>query len=205
MVSLPEELFQETYGKVKKLIVTKKLAPGQLITQHRLSHTLNIKDDTIPVVLLQLQEESLLVGTLTNGLTVRELGEQDISDMFDCRIALETMTVKLFTRNASQSRIDDLRNLLVPFEKGPQNAYVFHKIDRYFHEYIAKNCGNRMLYELFKTAKILPFMDLVGLVRPLKLIMQEHLDLVSAMHHRDEEMAVRAIQIHLENARKSHI
>jgi DNA-binding GntR family transcriptional regulator len=62
-----------------------------------------------------------------------------------------------------------------------------------------------MLYELFKTAKILPFMDLVGLVRPLKLIMQEHLDLVSAMHHRDEEMAVRAIQIHLENARKSHI
>jgi DNA-binding GntR family transcriptional regulator len=157
------------------------------------------------VVLLQLQEESLLVGNLTNGLTVRELGEQDISDMFDCRIALETMTVKLFTRNASQSRIDDLRNLLVPFEKGPQNAYVFHKIDRYFHEYIAKNCGNRMLYELFKTAKILPFMDLVGLVRPLKLIMQEHLDLVSAMHHRDEEMAVRAIQIHLENARKSHI
>jgi len=202
MVSLPEELFQEIYGKVKKLIVTKKLAPGQLITQHRLSHTLNIIDDTIPVVLLQLQEESLLVGTLTNGLTLRELCEQDISEMFDCRIALETMTVKLFTRNASQSRIDDLRNLLVPFENGPQNAYVFHKIDRYFYKYIAKNFRNRMLYELFKTSKILPFIDLV---RPLKLIMQEHLYLVSAMHHRDEEMAVQEIQTHLDNARKSHI
>jgi DNA-binding GntR family transcriptional regulator len=35
--------------------------------------------------------------------------------------------------------------------------------------------------------------------------MQEHLDLVSAMHHRDEEMAVQAIQTHLDNARKSHI
>ncbi|WP_339836227.1 FCD domain-containing protein [uncultured Maribacter sp.] len=205
MVSIPEELFQETYGKVKKLIVTKKLAPGQLITQHRLTHTLNIKNDTIPVVLLQLQEESLLVGTLQNGLEVRELCEREISEMFECRIALETMTVKLFTRNASQSKIDDLRNLLVPFEKGPQNAYVFHKIDRYFHEFIAKNCGNRKMYELFKTAKILPFMDLVGLVRPLKIIMQEHLNIVSAMHHRDEDMAVKAIQLHLENARKSHI
>ena len=30
MVSLPEEIFQDTYGKVKKLIVTKKLVPGQL-------------------------------------------------------------------------------------------------------------------------------------------------------------------------------
>lgn len=205
MVSLPEEIFQETYGRVKKLIVTKKLVPGQLITEHRLSHTLNIKDDTIPVVLLQLLQESLLVGSLDNGLTVRELSEQEIAEMFDCRMAIETMTVKLFTQNASQSKIDDLRNLLVPFEKGPQNAYVFYKIDRYFHEFIARNCGNRTLYELFKSAKILPFMDLVGLNRPLKTIMQEHLDIVSAMHQRDEEKAVRSIAVHLENSKRSHL
>ena len=116
MVSLPEDIFQETYGKVKKLIVTKKLSPGQLVTEQRLSHTLKISDDSIPIVLSQLREESLLVGTFESGLTVRELSEQEISEMFDCRIALETMTVKLFTRNASQSKIDDLRNLLVPFE-----------------------------------------------------------------------------------------
>ena len=205
MVSLPEEIFQETYGRVKKLIVTKKLVPGQLITEHRLSHTLNIKDDTIPVVLLQLRQESLLVGSLDNGLTVRELSEQEIAEMFDCRMAIETMTVKLFTQNVSQSKIDDLRNLLVPFEKGPQNAYVFYKIDRYFHEFIARNCGNRTLYELFKSAKILPFMDLVGLNRPLKTIMQEHLDIVSVMHQRDEEKAVRRIAVHLENSKKSHL
>ncbi|TLP75407.1 GntR family transcriptional regulator [Maribacter sp. ACAM166] len=205
MVSFSEDIFQETYGKVKKLIVTKKLTPGQLITQQRLSHTLNIKDETIPVVLQQLQEESLLVGKLDNGFAVRELSEQDICEMFDCRLALETMTVKLFTLNVPQSKIDDLRNLLVPFEKGPQNVYVFHKIDRYFHEFIAKNCGNRIMYELFKSAKILPFMDLVGLARPLNAILQEHLNIVSAMHQRDEEMAIRAIQLHLQNTKKSHI
>ena len=205
MVSLPEEVFQETYGKVKKLIVTKKLAPGQLITEHRLSHTLNIKDDTIPVVLLQLKQENLLVGSLDSGLLVRELCEQEIAEMFDCRIALETMTVKLFTRNAPQSKIDDLRNLLVPFENGPKNNYVFYKIDRYFHEFIAKNCGNRTLYQLFKSAKILSFMDLVGLNRPLNEIMKEHINLVSAMHQRDEEQAVKIISLHLENAKKSHL
>jgi len=205
MVSLPEEVFQETYGKVIKLIVTKKLIPGQLITQHRLSHTLKIKDDTIPVVLQQLKQENLLVSTIDNGLAVRELCEQEILEMFDCRIALETMTVRLFTRYASQSKIDDLRNLLVPFEKGPQNGYVFYKIDRYFHEFIAKNCGNKMLYELFKSSKILPFMGLLGLARPLKEIMQEHLNLVSAMHQRDEELAVKTILLHLENTKRAHV
>ena len=53
--------------------------------------------------------------------------------------------------------------------------------------------------------KILPFMDLVGLNRPLKTIMQEHLDIVSAMHQRDEEKAVRSIAVHLENSKRSHL
>ncbi|MEP2278671.1 GntR family transcriptional regulator [Maribacter sp.] len=205
MVSLPEEIFKETYGKVKKLIVTKNLVPGQLITQHRLSHTLNIQDDSVPVVLLQLKQESLLVGSLDNGLSVRELSEQEILEMFDCRIALETMAVKLFTKNAPQSKIDDLRSLLVPFENGPKNGYVFYKIDRYFHEFIIKNCGNKTLYEMYKSAKILPFMDLMGLNRPLHLILKIHLDLVSAMHHRDENKAVEILSMNLENAKKSHI
>ncbi|SIP98036.1 GntR family transcriptional regulator [Maribacter ulvicola] len=205
MVSLPEEIFQETYGKVKKLIVTKKLVPGQIVTERRLSHILNINDDTLPLVLLQLRQENLLVGNFENGLSVRELCDQEIAEMFDCRMAIENMTVKLFTRNASQSKIDDLRNLLVPFEKGPENRYVFYKIDRYFHEYIAKNCGNRTIYQLFKSANILPFMDLIGLNRPLKSIMQEHLNLISAIHQRDEAEAVKMISFHLENTKKSHV
>ncbi|MGC1514892.1 MAG: GntR family transcriptional regulator [Maribacter sp.] len=204
MVSHLEEVFQETYGKIKKLIITKKLMPGEMITQQRLSHTLNIEETVLPIVLQQLQEESLLIPLSDTGLTVRELSEQDISELFECRMALETMTVKLFTLHASQSKIDDLRSLLVPFEKGPQNRYVFHKIDKHFHEYIAKHCGNRKLYELFKVAKILPYMDLIGLVRPLHLILQEHLNIVSAMHQRDEKLAVNAILVHLENTKKSH-
>ncbi|WP_291959622.1 GntR family transcriptional regulator [Maribacter sp.] len=204
MVSLPEEIFQDTYGKVKKLIVTKKLVPGQLITEHRLSHTLSIKDDTVPVVLLQLRQESLLVGSLDNGLSVRELCEQEIREMFDCRIALETMAVRLFTQNAPQSKIDDLRSLLVPFESGPKNGYVFYKIDRFFHEFIIKNCGNRTLYDMYKTAKIASFMDLVGLNRSLNKILEGHLNLVSAMHHRDCKKAVEILTVNLEKAKKSH-
>lgn len=205
MVIQPEELYQETYGKVIKLIVTKKLAPGQLITKERLRHSLQVTDDVLPIVLQQLQKESLLIDVPDNGLMVRELSEEDISQMFDCRMALETMTVKLFARNAPQSKIDDLRNLLVPFEKGPKNGYVFYRIDRYFHEYIAKHCGNLLLYKLFKSAKILPFMDLLGLIRPLDDILQEHLNIVSALHHRDEKMAIKAIQAHLEKTKQAHL
>lgn len=205
MISQKEELYQDVYGKLKKWIVTKKLTPGQVIEQQQLSLSLEVELEAISFVLKQLQEEYLLVSTSCDGLMVRALSEQEISQMFDCRIALETMTVRLFTQNAPQSKIDDLRSLLIPFEKGPQNAYVFQKIDRHFHEHIAKHCGNPMLYDLFKKAKILAFIDLMGLVRPLNHILMEHLDIVSAIHHRDEELAARRISDYLERTRIAHL
>ncbi len=205
MINQKGEVYQDIYGKLKKLIVTKKLTPGQLIVQQRLSLSLNVEVESISFVLNQLQEEFLLVGTASDRLMVRELSEQEISQMFDCRIALETMTVRLFTQNAPQSKIDDLRSLLIPFENGPHNAYVFQKIDRHFHEHIAKYCGNPMLYDLFKKARILAFMDLIGLVRPLNQILREHLDIISAIHHRDEELAAYKIADYLEKTRIAHL
>lgn len=205
MINQKEELYQDIYGKLKKWIVTKKWTPGQVIEQQQLSLSLEVELEAISFVLKQLQEEDLLVATCGDGLMVRALSEQEISQMFDCRIALETMTVRLFTQNAPQSKIDDLRSLLIPFEKGPQNAYVFQKIDRHFHEHIAKHCGNPFLYDLFKKAKILAFIDLMGLVRPLNHILMEHLDIVSAIHHRDEELAARRISDYLERTRIAHL
>lgn len=53
MLSQIEERYQETYWKVKKLIVTKRSKPRQFITEQTLSQILSIKDDCIAIVLLQ--------------------------------------------------------------------------------------------------------------------------------------------------------
>jgi len=205
MLPTEEEIYAEVYGKIKKLIVTKKMMPGELITNERLTYTLDISDNVLSVALNQLLQETLLINEPDSGLMVRELSTDDIVQMFDCRIALEAMTVKLFTQNAPQSKIDDLRSLLVPFEKGPQSIYVFHRIDRLFHEFIAKHCGNNLLYRLFKSAKILPFIDLLGIERSMKSIVQEHLNVISAIHQRDVEGAMKAMIFHLENTKRNHL
>lgn len=51
--------------------------------------------------------------------------EFPLSGYFDCRVALETIAMKTFAKHADQAKIDDLCNLLVPFEKGPLSAKVF--------------------------------------------------------------------------------
>lgn len=136
-------------------------------------------------------------------IMVREVQTKEIIDILDCRIALETKAIKLFTLRAPQERIDDLRNLMVPFEKGPTNAHVFQKIDRIFHELIVRNCGNPILIDMFMKSNFWSALDLLGSTRCLKEILQEHLDIISAIHNRDSDKAVFLMEQHLDHCKSS--
>lgn len=152
-----------------------------------------------------LQVNGLVIAVPGEGFVIRNFCYQDIVDIFDCRIALETMAIKTFAKNADQARIDDLRNLLVPFEKGPLSPKVFQKINYHFHDIILANCGNTVAYELFDQAHIWVCMEVIGLKRPLKEILQEHLDMISAIHNRDSEKAVLLMRNHLENSKQAFL
>jgi len=185
------------------MIASKELAGGDLIEYASLSKQLHVGEKTLKKVLKLLQTDCLLIAVPEEGLVVRNFSYTDILEVFDCRIALETMAVEQFALIAPQSRIDDLRNLLVPFEKGPLSARVFQKINFHFHDIILANCGNRYLYELFDKGNLWLCMEVIGLRRPLKDILQEHLDMVSAIHQRDASKAVVLMQKHLNNSKQA--
>ena len=197
-----DELRQEAYTRVKKMIVTKKLIPGETILQERLCDMLGISIASLNEALEMLATESILVHSSLGRMKVRELSTTEILEIFDCRIALETKAIELFTRFASQERIDDLRNLLVPFEKGNCSATVFLKIDMHFHYLIIKNCGNQKLYDVYEQGNFLACMELIGLIEmPQKEILQDHLNIVSAIHQRDVDRAVVLMKRHIEKSK----
>lgn len=191
------------YTKFRKLIVTKGILPGEPICQTKLTKILNTNIDCLDLAIKKLCKETFITLNPSNEIVIREVGTKEIIDILDCRIALETKAIDLFTKSAPQARIDDLRNLMVPFEKGPQNAYVFQKIYRIFHELIVHNCGNDLLIKLFMQSKFWPSLELLGFTRPLMEILQEHLDIVSAVHNRDANKATDLMQHHLEQCKFS--
>lgn len=194
---------EEVYTQLRKLIVTKKLLPGAPIGQEELSQILKTNTDCLDLAVKKLRKEDMLTIDPNNSVNIKEVETKEILDILDCRIALETRAVTLFTLTASQERIDDLRNLMVPFEKGPKNAHVFQKIDRIFHELIINNCGNPRLIEMFMASNFWTALDLLGTTRSLKEILQEHLDIISAIHNRDAQKAASLMQKHLEHCKYS--
>ena len=200
-----EELTEQAYTQVKKMIFTKKLTPGEVIFQEDLSATLGIQSNLLNEALEKLATESILVPSSFGRMQVRALSTQEILETYDCRIILEAKATELFTKLASQEKRDDLRNLLVPFENGTCNANVFYKIDRYFHYLIVKNCGNQKLFELYQQGNFLSSMELIGLIDiPLEGVIQEHLDIISAIHQRDAKKASKLMARHIERTKEAY-
>lgn len=197
-----DELSKQAYKKVKQMIVSKKLLPGQKIVQEQLADRLGISRTPLRSALQMLEAESLIESIPRRGVVVREFSDTEIIEIYDCRIALESIAVHLFTEKASQSEIDKLANLLAPFKQVDIDAKAYQKADSEFHDLIIRNCGNGFLYNLFQKGNLLVCIDMIGLVRPPQETLQEHLDIVSAIHKRDADLANRLIREHLEKSKK---
>lgn len=192
-----------TYQSIKRMIASKQLVGGDRVSYGILGQRINADERAVRKALKQLQKEQLIIAVPREGLVVRNFSYLDVLEVFECRIALETMAIKQFALTAPQAKIDDLRNLLVPFENGPVSARVFQKINFHFHDIILTNCGNRNVSELFDKGNLWICMEIIGLKRPLKEILQEHLDMVSAIHQRDAAKAGLLMQKHLQNSKRA--
>ncbi len=197
-----DELSKQAYKKVKKMIVSKKLLPGQKIVQEQLADKLGISRTPLRSALQMLEAESLIKSIPRRGVIVREFSTTEIIEIYDCRIALESMATRLFTQRAAQSEIDRLRSLLLPFERGNIDAEAYQRADSEFHNSLIKNCGNEFLYNLFQKGNLLVCIDMIGLVRPPQETLEEHLDIVSAIRYRDADLAENLIKDHLDKSKQ---
>ncbi len=198
-----DELGKQAYKRVKQMIVSKKLVPGQKIVQEQLAAQLGISRTPLRDALQMLEAESLVESIPRRGVVVRKFSDEEIVEIYDCRIALESTAIRLFVECASESAIRSLGELMAPFKKGrPINEKAYQKADSKFHDTIIKNCGNRFLYNLFQKGNLLTCIDSIGLVRAPEETLQEHAVIIEAIEKRDVSTAVNAIQEHLEKSKR---
>ncbi|GAB5474696.1 MAG: GntR family transcriptional regulator [Maribacter sp.] len=197
-----DELSKQAYKKVKQMIVSRKLEPGQKIVQEQLADKLGISRTPLRAALRMLEAESLIESIPRRGVVVRQFSDAEIIEIYDCRIALESTAVRLFTEKASQSQVDRLHKVLSIFGKGTIDTRQYQQADSEFHDMIIKNCGNAFLYDLFQKGNLLGCIDRIGLVRTPEETLPEHLNIISAIHQRDVNLAEKLIKEHLEKSRQ---
>jgi len=196
------ELSAQAYKRVRAMIISKELAPGQKIVQDKLAETLGISRTPLRSALQMLEGEGLIVSIPRKGVIVKEFSDIEIVEIFDCRMALEGTAVRLFTNNAGPEEISELKKIFTPFLNGDIDNSLYQKADAKFHNTIMKGSGNGFLNRLFQQGNLLVCMDLIGLLRLPKETLSEHIAIIEAIEKRDADLAESLAKEHLNKTKQ---
>lgn len=187
------------YDRVKEMILSNELEAGQKIVQDKLADTLGISRTPLRNALNRLESEYLVESVPRRGVFVKQFGDREVVEIYDCRVALECMAITLFTETASDKDVDTLASIFLPFvnQKDPIDNTKYSKADLRFHETIIEKCQNDFLRKLVTQANLLSCIVRIGLVRPPEETLQEHLDIIEAVKQRDADKAEELCKVHL--------
>ncbi|MGB5818873.1 MAG: GntR family transcriptional regulator [Saonia sp.] len=196
------ELSSQAYETVRAMIISKELSPGQKIVQDKLAEDLGISRTPLRSALQMLEGEGLIESLPRKGVIVKEFKDEEVVEIYDCRMALEGTAIRLFTERASTKEVLDLRNMFTPFLKGDIDESVYSEVDGKFHDAIMEGCGNSFLHKIFQQSNLLVCIDLIGLLRSPKETLPEHMAIIDAIENRDADLAESLAKLHLDKTKQ---
>jgi DNA-binding GntR family transcriptional regulator len=197
-----ENLDQKAYLVLKKMIIERKLLPGDKIPQEKLARELGISRTPLVSAIKYLEHEKLVEAKPRRGYYVRFFSMQEMVSIFELREVLEGLAARRAARHITNPQIDQLNGFFSQFDPsldiGDYKAYS--KEDRSFHNFVVDVAAREFLKGILLTYNIISFsyqmISSEGLVRPPNETIHEHLSVIKAISDRDSEAAEDLMRLH---------
>lgn len=172
----------------------------------QLAEQLQVSRTPIREAMRQLQRDSLVTADAGGGLRVTTISLTDAAQLYDCRTALEQLSVQEACHHATVNQLEMLEKLVVRAEQlaeaspSQTQSSVMLELDYQFHRSIAESSGNlwlvTLLDQVFDKMALLRVQTTHHNPRVLE-IRSEHRQIFETIAQRDGSAAIRAIQLHL--------
>ncbi len=201
-----QSLQQQTYQALKQFILNGDLASGERIVETKLAQQLQVSRTPIREAIGQLKREKLIVSKPNGGFRVATLSIQDATQLYDCRIALEQLSVTDACEKIAPQQLEKLEMLVLEAEKllasdlSQTDPLKLLKIDYDFHHLIAESSTNQWLLTLLEQV-----FDKMALLRvqttkhnsQVLEIRLEHQQIYEAIANKNSDLAKATIKLHL--------
>ena len=197
-----ENLDQKAYLILKKMIIDRKLLPGDKIPQEKLARELGISRTPLVSAIKYLEHEKLVEAKPRRGYFVRFFSMQEMVSIFELREVLEGLAARRAARHITDPQIDRLNNFFQPFDPSADiiDYKAYSKEDRSFHNFVIGVGAREFLKSILLTYNIISFSYQVvsseGLVRPPSETIHEHLSVITAISNRDSDAAENLMRLH---------
>jgi len=199
---------EDAYNKIKGMIYSNQLAPGQKIIYNDLAKKLKIGVTPLIHALNRLEASDFVSYIPNKGYFLNEITIDEAYQLYEVREALEIYALPKVIENIEQINIDKIKNASKKYRNLGQVTVAADRdlflADAQFHLQLVEISGNDILYKLLKEIfeklylKYPPqYMDTAR----LKKIASEHRSLLESMARRDIVAATAITKYHIAQGR----
>ncbi len=201
-------LSSRAYDALKTLFQDGTYSPGDFLTEGELARRLKMSKTPVRTALVRLEVDGFVTVSPQQGIVVREPSFQEIIDLFDIRIALETFVVRRLAGNLTPEQTARLRQNLDGQARAARNLdnAAATELDTEFHLLLCGFLGNREITQVMQRLREKLHRIIMGiqLKSPNRIVegWREHEGIAESVNQgRGEQAAQRVVQ-HLEWGKK---
>ena len=204
MKSRERDLTGEACSRIKQMILSYDLRPGQKLEHQPLSDRLGMSRTPVREALGRLTEEGFVTRFPHKGYFVAEITEAEAKELFELREYLELYTVEKAIRNRTDADLKKLRKILDSYNDAISQGGVSRQmflVDENFHLKIAEIADSAMVKRILTTIfeKIIMKRAVEGISSLSGLSSyRRHLRILKAIEKRDVREARKQLREHVQ-------
>jgi DNA-binding GntR family transcriptional regulator len=188
-------LAEQAYRLLEEMLVTLRIAPGELLAEKDLVDIAGIGRTPVREAIQRLSSDGLLQVLPRKGLMVTPLRRSDLGQIIEARRVMERLLVVKAAERATPDQRQALRVLASHIETADNDLEVFFRLDHHLNELLEAASHNQYLVKalnaMHSQCRRLWFLhrDRLNLPRATQL----HGGLARAVADRDSAGAIRAL------------
>ena len=191
--------------QLRDAIMHGRLEPGAQLSEAELSAQFGVSRGPLREAMQRLVQEGLLRSEKNRGLFVIELAADDVRDVYTARSAIERAAAIMILRKADPDALAELRAACEAMTKAAQRKDMdrLSDADLRFHEVLVSQSGSPRLNRMHQTLIVETRMCMTALedkYRVPVVLAAEHAAIVDAIEAKDEELTLRRIDDHMQDA-----
>ncbi|WP_042460042.1 GntR family transcriptional regulator [Neobacillus dielmonensis] len=198
--------YDQIYYKLREMILYMKIKPGERVYESRLAGLFNTSRSPVREAVKALIKEGLLVSDEKSRIFVFEPTLDDIVQIYQCRMALESLAAKLTTETATNDQLEEIGEIIEKTERflvdEEHNRERLIELNTEFHESIILYNNNQLLKKQLRDINSLSYyfrvLNFTGKNRGKELY-EEHKHIYQYMKNRESKRAAAAMMMHIEN------
>lgn len=197
------------YQKFLSGLTSRTFRPGRLLSQMEISEATGSSITAVREALKRLEGEKVVELIPQKGVLVREIGADEIRDIYQLRKIVEVEAIKVYMKNPDFREITELHSQTVEIlgaeltTREMRAALVDkrRRLDRRIHRLFSDSLKNDILNDILsklETRLLLVRMQLPALFLDRGAAFNEHLEILEAIQSGGVADAVAALESHLD-------